>query len=75
MFENVYHFEYLRAKIQGDSKTSPDIRRRIAIATQKLNYLGSVSTCINLRLSNISIWKRIMDTEHRRHEKNTSVSD
>lgn len=40
--ENVNHYEYLGARLQGDGKTSSEIRRRIAIATQKLNNLKNV---------------------------------
>ena len=38
--ENVNNFVYLGSRIDADGKSSPDIRRRIAIAISKLNTMA-----------------------------------
>ena len=40
--ENVNNFVYLGSMIDADDKSSPDIRRRIAIAISKLNTMPSL---------------------------------
>ena len=40
--ENVNHFEYLGARIEGDGRSGNEIRRRLAIAKQKLNKMKQV---------------------------------
>ena len=37
--ENVEHFEYLGASFYGDGRSKNEIRRRLAIAKQKLNNM------------------------------------
>ena len=38
--ENVNNFVYIGSRIDGDGKSSPDIRRRIAIAISKMNTIA-----------------------------------
>ena len=40
--ERVDSFEYLGARIEADGKTTPDIKRRLAIATAKLAKMDSI---------------------------------
>ena len=40
--ERVSSFEYLGARIQAKWKTTPEIRRRLAMATAKLNKMATV---------------------------------
>ena len=40
--ERVSSFEYLGARIQANGKTTPEIRRRLAMATAKLNEMANV---------------------------------
>ena len=37
--ENVEHFKYLGASFYGDGRSKNEIRRRLAIAKQKLNNM------------------------------------
>ena len=37
--ENVSHFEYLGASFHGDGRSTYEIRRRLAIARQKLKHM------------------------------------
>ena len=39
IIENVEHFEYLGASFYGDGRSKNEIRRRLAIAKQKLNNM------------------------------------
>ncbi|GFR66832.1 endonuclease-reverse transcriptase [Elysia marginata] len=52
--ENVTHFNYLGANIEADGKITPDIRKRLAIATSKLksmmNIWKSQSTPLKMRI-------------------------
>ena len=49
--ERVSRFEYLGARIQANGKTTPEIRRRLAMATAKLNKMVNVwkGQCMPLR--------------------------
>ena len=40
--ERVSSFGYLEARIQADRKTTPEIRRRLAMATAKLNKMANI---------------------------------
>ena len=58
--ENVNYFVYLGSRIDADGKSSPDIRRRIAIAISKLNTMAplwkSQSTELKWRTLKASIF-------------------
>ena len=55
--ENVDHFEYLGARFQTDGKILPEIKRRIAIASQKLTNLQYL-----WRGQDINMKRKILDT-------------
>ena len=50
--ERVNSFEYLGARIQANGKTTPEIRRRLAIATAKLNKMANVwkGQCLDTKI-------------------------
>ena len=50
--ERVISFEYLGARIQANGKTSPEIRRRLAMATAKLNKKANVwkGQCVDTKI-------------------------
>jgi len=64
--ERVNSFEYLGAKIEANGKTTPEIRRRLAMATSKLKKMEKIwkGQCIQTKLrilkkyhiSNCNIW-------------------
>ena len=55
IIENVEHFEYLGASFYGDGRSKNEIRRRLAIAKQKLNNMKrlwkghSIDTTLSMR--------------------------
>ena len=57
--ERVSNFEYLGARIQANGKTTPPIRRRLAMATAKLNKMANVwkGQCVD---TNIRVLKIIV---------------
>ena len=50
--ERVNSFEYLGAKIEANGKTSPEIRRRLAMATSKLKKMTNIwkGQCIETKI-------------------------
>ena len=50
--ERVSSFEYLGARIQANGKTIPEIRRRLAMATAKLNKTANVwkGQCVDTKI-------------------------
>ena len=50
--ERVSSFEYLGARIQANRKTTPEIRRRLAMATTKLNKMANVGKgqCVDMKI-------------------------
>ena len=49
--ERVSSFEYLGARIQANGKTAPEIRRRLAMATTKLNKMAmSGKDCVDTKI-------------------------
>ena len=50
--ERVSSFEYLGARIQANGKTTPEIRRRLAMATTKLNKMANVwkGRCVDMKI-------------------------
>ena len=50
--ERVSSFEYLGARIQANGKTNPEIRRRLAMATAKLNKIANVwkGQCVDTKI-------------------------
>ena len=83
--ENVNNFVYLGSRIDADGKSSPDIRRRIAIAISKLNTMAplwkSQSTELKwrtlkaLHFSCCNLWLRGLDHLKDRREKDNFFRD
>ena len=50
--EKVSSFEYLGARIQANGKTTPEIRRRLAMATAKINKMANVwkGQCLDIKI-------------------------
>ena len=50
--ERVSSFKYLGARIQANRKTTPEIRRRLAMATTKLNKMANVwkGQCVDMKI-------------------------
>ena len=50
--ERVSSFEYLGVRIQANRKTTPEIRRRLAMATTKLNKMANVwkGQCVDVKI-------------------------
>ena len=50
--EKIKSFEYLGARIQANGKTTPEIRRRLAMATTKLNKMVNVwkGQCVDMKI-------------------------
>ena len=50
--ERVSSFEYLGARIQANGKTTPEIRRKLAMATAKLNKMANVwkGQCVDTKI-------------------------
>ena len=51
--ENVNNFVYLGSRIDADGKSSPDIRRRIAIAISKLNTMAPLWKSQSAQMENL----------------------
>ena len=83
--ENVNNFVYLGSRIDADGKSSPDIRRRIAIAISKLNTMAplwkSQSTELKWRtlkaciFSCCNLWLQGLDHLKDRREKDNFFRD
>ena len=50
--ERVSSFEYLGARIQANGKTTPEIRRRLGMATAKLNKIANIwkEQCVDTKI-------------------------
>ena len=62
--ERVSSFEYLGARIQANGKTTPEIRRRLAMATAKLNKMANVwkGQCVDTKIRVLK--STVQDVKH-----------